>query len=142
MHSFCNLSYEQVHSLFQVEYLPECDPVLPFSDVHYPFISLTSSSCLRLLRRPSVISILLSIFPSITCFKRQFLCKMWPIQLAFLLFTVCRIFLCSLTICISSSCTFNPLKPELNPICYLLALLGAYHFLHVSRIRVKLLTLR
>ena len=30
----------------------------------------------------------------------------------------------------------NPLKPELNPICYLLALLGAHHFLHVSRIRV------
>ena len=37
---------------------------------------------------------------------------------------------------------FNPLKPELNPICYLLTLLGAHHFLHVSRIRVKLLTLR
>ena len=36
----------------------------------------------------------------------------------------------------------NPLKPELIPICYLLALLGAHHFLHVSRIRVKLLTLR
>ena len=34
----------------------------------------------------------------------------------------------------------NPLNPELNPICYLLALLGAHHFLHVSRIRVKLLT--
>ena len=37
--------------------------------------------------------------------------------------------------------TFNPLNPELNPICYLLALLGAHHFLHVSRIRVKLLTI-
>jgi len=37
---------------------------------------------------------------------------------------------------------FNPLKPELNSICYLLALLGAHHFLHVSRIRVKLLTFR
>ena len=37
---------------------------------------------------------------------------------------------------------FNPLKPEFNPICYLLALLGAHHFRHVSRIRVKLLTLR
>jgi len=37
---------------------------------------------------------------------------------------------------------FNPLNPELNPICYLLALLGAHHFLHVSRIRVKLLTFR
>jgi len=36
----------------------------------------------------------------------------------------------------------NPLKPELNSICYLLALLGTHHFLHVSRIRVKLLTLR
>jgi len=36
----------------------------------------------------------------------------------------------------------NPLNPELNPICYLLALLGAYHFFHVSRIRVKLLTFR
>jgi len=35
----------------------------------------------------------------------------------------------------------NPLNPELNPICYLLALL-AHHFLHVIRIRVKSLTLR
>ena len=35
----------------------------------------------------------------------------------------------------------NPLNPELNPICYLLALLRAHHFLHVSRIRVKLLIL-
>ena len=37
---------------------------------------------------------------------------------------------------------FNPLKPELNPICYLLTLLGAHHFLHVSTIRIKSLTLR
>ena len=36
----------------------------------------------------------------------------------------------------------NTLNPELNPICYLLALLGAHHFLHVSRIRVKLLNFR
>jgi len=35
----------------------------------------------------------------------------------------------------------NPLNPELHPICYLLALL-AHHFLHVSRIRVKSLTIR
>jgi transposase len=31
----------------------------------------------------------------------------------------------------------NPLKTMLNPICHLLALLGAHHILHVSRIRVK-----
>jgi len=33
--------------------------------------------------------------------------------------------------------TFNPLNAELNPICHLLALLGAHHFLHVSSLRVK-----
>jgi hypothetical protein len=32
----------------------------------------------------------------------------------------------------------NPLNAELNPICHLLALLGAHPILHVSRIRVKL----
>jgi len=36
----------------------------------------------------------------------------------------------------------NPLNAELNPICYLLALLGAHYFLHVSMMRVKLLILR
>jgi len=40
-----------------------------------------------------------------------------------------------------SLCLINPLNAELNPICYLLALL-AHHFLHVSRIRVKSLTLK
>ena len=38
--------------------------------------------------------------------------------------------------------SINPLNTELNPICYLLALLGAHHFLHVNRIRVKSLTHR
>jgi hypothetical protein len=31
----------------------------------------------------------------------------------------------------------NTLNTELSPICHLLALLGAHHILHVSRIRVK-----
>ena len=48
----------------------------------------------------------------------------------------------SLTDSDDTRCCINPLKPELNLICYLLALLGAHHFLHVSRIRVKLLTFR
>ena len=33
--------------------------------------------------------------------------------------------------------SINPLNTELNPICHLLALLGARHILHISRIRVK-----
>ena len=36
----------------------------------------------------------------------------------------------------------NPLNAELNPICNLLALLGAHHIFHVSRIRVKNSTFR
>jgi hypothetical protein len=32
----------------------------------------------------------------------------------------------------------NPLNAELNPICHLLALLGAHLILHVNRIRVNL----
>ena len=31
----------------------------------------------------------------------------------------------------------NPLNADLNPIHHLLALLGAHHILHVSRIRVN-----
>jgi hypothetical protein len=31
----------------------------------------------------------------------------------------------------------NPSNAKLNPICHLLALLGAHHILHVSRMRVN-----
>jgi len=33
--------------------------------------------------------------------------------------------------------SFNPLNAKLNPICHLLALLGAHHIFHVSGLRVK-----
>jgi len=34
---------------------------------------------------------------------------------------------------------FNPLNAELNPICHLLALLGAHHIFHVSGLRVNII---
>ena len=53
---------------------------------------------------------------------------------------------CCFVICVLYSeelfVLLNTLNAELNPICHLLALLGAHHFLHFSRIRVKSLTLR
>ena len=50
----------------------------------YPLLSLrSSSSFLRLLPRLPVTSIPPFIFPSTTRCRRQFLRKMWPIQLAF-----------------------------------------------------------
>ena len=58
----------------------------------YPVLSLrSSSSFLRLLPRLHVTSICPFIFPSITCFRRQFICKVWPIQLDFRFLISCRI---------------------------------------------------
>jgi len=51
---------------------------------------------------PSLLSFPL-FFPSISCSRRQFLHKMWPIQWAFLIFIVCRMYRCSLTDCNTSS---------------------------------------
>ena len=62
-------------------------------NLRYPLFSLrSSSSSLHLLRRLPVTSTTPSIFPSITCFRRQFLSKKRPIQLAFLLFLRCSYF--------------------------------------------------
>ena len=57
----------------------------------YPLLSLrSSSSFLRLLTRLLVTSICPFVFPWITCCRRQFLRKMWPIQLAFRFLISCR----------------------------------------------------
>ena len=70
----------------------------------YPLLSLSSSSrFLRLLPRLLATSVSPFIFPSITCFRRQFLRKMWQIQLAFR-------FIISWTICLGK----YPLHKELE----------------------------
>ena len=70
----------------------------------YPLLSLrSSSSFIRLLPRLPVTSIPPFIFPSVTRCRRQFLRKMWPIQLALRLLISYRIFLCSLTVSNTSS---------------------------------------
>ena len=77
----------------------------------YPLLSLrSSSSFLRLLPRLPVTSILPFIFPSMTRCRRQFLRKMWPIQLAFRLLISCRIFFCYLTLSNTSSFLTCPVQ--------------------------------
>jgi len=57
----------------------------------YPLLSSRSSnSFLRPLPRLLATSISRFSFPSITCFRMQFLRKMWPIQLAFRFLLSCR----------------------------------------------------
>jgi hypothetical protein len=67
-----------------------------------PFIR--SCSYLHLLPRLSFTFILPSLFPSVTCLKRQLLCKVWPIQ-AVLLRPIawCSLFLSPLTVCNDTS---------------------------------------
>ena len=86
----------EVRSLLQSQFSIKCNTVLPTFNFQYLLASLSSSSnCLRRLPRLRATP----IFPSITCFRRQFLRKMCPIHVAFLLFFVCRMFLSTLTLC-------------------------------------------
>jgi len=73
-----------------------------FNFLHPPVSLRSSSSCLDLISRLPITSILPSIFPSITCFRTQFLRKIPPVQLVFL-FIVCRIFYSFLTLCNTTS---------------------------------------
>ena len=59
------------------------------------------AACVFFLVFPSFLS---SIFLLVTFFRRQFLRKLWPIQLAFFLLIVCRIFVSSSTLFNISSC--------------------------------------
>jgi hypothetical protein len=100
-HSFSSLCYERsIASSHRVQ-----SGASSFNFQHPVFSLRPSISCLRLLRRLPVIYILPFIFPSITCFRRHFLRKVLPIQLAFLLFMVRRIFLSTLTLCNTSFLT-------------------------------------
>ena len=93
----------------------------------YPLLSLkSSSSFLRLLLRRLVTSISPVIFPSVTWFRRQFLRKMWPIQLAFRFLILCRIFLCSLTL--SNTSSFLTWSVQL-----IFSILLRYHISKLSR---------
>jgi hypothetical protein len=87
-HSFHSLSYDRSKASSKAGSHTVRSRANSFILKH-PLISLRlSSSCLLLHPHLSITSILPSIFPSTTWFRRQVLCKMWLIQLAFLLFYV------------------------------------------------------
>ena len=93
IHSFILLSdLWQNYILYQSEFAIQCDSAsFPFN-FHYPLFSLRPSSSCCLLPLSPIISILPTIFLLITCFRKQFLCKMWPIQLASLFFKICTLY--------------------------------------------------
>jgi hypothetical protein len=96
IHSFSILSYDRYIASSKTR--QSASKVSSFN-FQYPLHSLRPSSCcLLLLPRLPVASILPYLFYSVTCFRRQLLRKMRPVQLVFLLF-VCRTFLSSWTKC-------------------------------------------
>jgi hypothetical protein len=90
-----------------------------YFNFQYPPVSLRPySNSLHLLPCLSVTFIPPSTFPSIMRFRRQFLRKIWPIQLAFPTFNVCEIFLSSVTQCSSYfliSHKIFPAYPHFSP---------------------------
>ena len=80
-----------------------------FLNFQYSIISSRSfSSCVCLLPRLSIPC----IFPSITCFRKKFLGKIWQFQLAVLHFLLCKDFFYSLSLCNISS--FSHDRPKLS----------------------------
>jgi hypothetical protein len=60
---------------------------------------MLSNKCLHLLPCLYVTYVPPCNVPSIMCFRRQSVSKIWKIQLAFILFTACKVFLPSLPMC-------------------------------------------
>ena len=96
IHSLRSLSYGRSKASSKTS-SPHRSSASSFNLNHFLFFLRPCNSCLRLLPRLPLSSILPSMFPTITCFRSRFLRKMWPIQLAFLPFIVCRAFLYSRT---------------------------------------------
>jgi len=121
---FPTSALKQVQKLFKSEFSTQRDLVLIVFDLQYPPLSLnSSSSCLLLIPRLPVSSTLPSTFRSITSFRRQHLCKMWPIKSTFPLFVICKIFLYSFPLCNTSFFTrsvqliySNPLQFQISKI--------------------------
>ena len=111
------IQYSFIHSVFCLTTGPKPPPKRFLHIVRtrassfkwkYPLLFLrSSSSFLCLLPRLLVTSIPPFIFPLITCFRRQFLRKMWPNKLAFHFLISCRKFLCSLTLNNTSHFSFS-----------------------------------
>ena len=99
IHSFIHYSsLRQVHSLLQSEFPRQRDIVFPLSYSNIFSSSRLSSSCLRLLSR----HLLRSTLPSIKCFRRHFLRKLWIIHLAFNCFIFYTLFFSFQVLCNTS----------------------------------------
>lgn len=96
--SFCSLPYDR-STVSSTASSPQCYLMLLIQFPVSSFVLHVIRSSLRLLPRLRATSILTFIFPSTSCFSKQWLRNTWPIQIAFYPFIACRIFLSSLTLC-------------------------------------------
>ena len=86
---------EHSHRNFQSDFSTQCYLLRPLFYFQYPLVSLRSfNSCLRLLPPLPVTYIPPFISPSVTCFRTQFLQKMWPIHLTFFILICLGLYKC------------------------------------------------
>ena len=86
IHSFIHFVFSHTTNLLPLPkwVLHKVQCGVSWVNIWYPLFSLRSSnSCLCLLTPLSISSVFPFNFPSIRCFRKQFLRKMWPIQVAF-----------------------------------------------------------
>ena len=81
IYSLSRIVLRQVCSVFQ-EFSRNCNVAFSLSNSSIFFSLRSPSSRLNLLLR----FLFPSVFPSVTCFRRLFLRKIWPIKLAFVLY--------------------------------------------------------
>ena len=101
-HSFCSLPYDRS--------IASSEAISPHSAIScflFRLFVTSSSSCLHILHFPITSNPSFLLPTPQKCFRRQFLRKMWQIQLYFILFIVHSTFLSSLTLC-NTSPLFTP----------------------------------
>lgn len=92
IHLSNSLSYDRAVASSKKRVLKKMRSSVSILSFQYNFVTITSpSSYWPFLPRLYTNCSLLSIFSSVTYFRRRFLRKMWPIQSAFLLFIVCKV---------------------------------------------------
>ena len=149
-HTACTLCHQTVFGLRPtfvcIAFAHRCIPPANFDAARLAFLCCSCNTMLRSVSglntflgavvnlRPATLSVFLSVRPQLGLYGTDFH-QIWYLNI---FSKICR-FVKNLTrmTVLDMSTNVNPLNAELNPIRHLLALAGARHFVHVSRLRVN-----
>ena len=105
------------------QFLTEASVIASCINITFHSITTSASNGALLSRLLAILHCLIST-EALSCFKSRSLLQVYKLYTSYLWLS-------------NHFISINPLNAYLNPICHLLALLGAHHILHISRIRVN-----